>query len=263
MHDSNPDLIDWHRALTLAERAALAAAAALSEAVAGRAGPPSPEGVARPDRLPVRNPLGPPPSRSGPRRGVVRAPARAAAGPARRPSRGLDGRAGRSTPADAAALDSLPVPPEIGGAAGFLELIRPFLDRARLRLRGGSGSDRRRDGRLIPFTAGERPAPGRRDPPLPAAAAPLAHPRAGAERGAAAGGAGGRDAAGALRRLRRAPARSGESPTRSGASIRCWPARRSSTSSSSASRRARSSPISPRTGRRSASASSAAVTPAR
>ncbi|HEY0558297.1 MAG TPA: type 2 lanthipeptide synthetase LanM, partial [Thermoanaerobaculia bacterium] len=153
MHDSNPDLIDWHRALTLAERAALASASPTrGEAVA--------DDLARHRLAEWRGQTA---FQSGTlwdlhladlgldeeafERLLALPPDRLGAPPADWMAELADPR-----PVDAAALEALPVPPEIGGAAGFLELIRPFLDRARVRLRedlaviAGDRAD-------LPFTA--------------------------------------------------------------------------------------------------------------
>ncbi len=136
MTDPHPDLTDWHRALTLAERAALARASA------------APASEAVPDEL-ARHRLkewrGLTAFQSGAlwdlhladqgldeeafERLLALPPDRLGAAPAPWMTELADPR-----PVDAATLEALPVPPEIG-AAGFLELIRPFIDRARLRLR--------------------------------------------------------------------------------------------------------------------------------
>jgi type 2 lantibiotic biosynthesis protein LanM len=141
MPDVPSDLVDWHRALTLAERAALAAPGTPGETAederarhrlaewrgltAFRSGPAwdqhladlglSEESFARllalpPDQLGAQSPVLPP---SWPPWMTELADLQAP---------------------DTAALEALAVPADVG-AGGFLELVRPFLDRARLRLK--------------------------------------------------------------------------------------------------------------------------------
>ncbi len=138
MPDTPPDLADWHRALTLAERAALDAASDSSAESAAderarhrlaewrgltafRSGPSWDQHLADLGlgeesfaRL-----LAVPPDQLG---------APSAAWPS-----WMTELTNRQAP-DTATLEALPIPAEIG-AAGFLELVRPFVDRARRRLK--------------------------------------------------------------------------------------------------------------------------------
>ncbi|MFL6195478.1 MAG: type 2 lanthipeptide synthetase LanM family protein [Thermoanaerobaculia bacterium] len=146
----NPDPTDWHRALTLAERAALGDPGEPGEAVA--------DDLAR-HRLAEWRGLTP--FRSGPwwdRRlaglGLTEESfARLVALPPRQLP--LQPPAWMAELSDSAgpAIDPLQVPAEVAGAAGFLELIRPFLDRARLRLREDLERRVREANGPLPFTA--------------------------------------------------------------------------------------------------------------
>jgi type 2 lantibiotic biosynthesis protein LanM len=153
MQDSRPDLVDWHRALTLAERAALGGGNLSGETVADE--------LAR-HRLAEWRGLTP--FRSGPwwaRRledlGLTEESfARLLALPPHRLSEETPiwmAELGDRTLPDEAALESSPVPAEVAGAAGFLELVRPFVDRARLRLREDLATLVQEAKGPLPFTA--------------------------------------------------------------------------------------------------------------
>ncbi len=152
MQDSPPDLIDWHRALTLAERAALGS-------------PNGSPGNAAADELASHRLAewrGLTPFRSGPwwdRRledlGLTgESFARLLALPPHQLGAELPGwmaeLADRTSPDQAS--EATPVPAEVAGAAGFLELVRPYLDRARLRLREDLATLVREADRPLPFT---------------------------------------------------------------------------------------------------------------
>jgi type 2 lantibiotic biosynthesis protein LanM len=153
MQNSPPDLIDWHRALTLAERAALG-----SPRIPGKDDAAADELASH--RLAEWQSLTP--FRSGPwwdRRledlGLTgESFARLLALPPHQLGAELPGwmaeLADRTPPAQVSAAQ--PVPAEVAGAAGFLELVRPYLDRARLRLREDLATLVREADRPLPFT---------------------------------------------------------------------------------------------------------------
>lgn len=149
--------MDWHRALTLAERAALG----IPEEGA--------EGIAEDDltRHRLAEWRGLTPFQSGPwweRRladlGLKEASfARLVAVPPDRLGGELPAWMAElaerevANPASPADIEPLPIPPEMGTAVGFLELVRPYVDRARLRLKEDLETLVREAKGPLPFTA--------------------------------------------------------------------------------------------------------------
>jgi type 2 lantibiotic biosynthesis protein LanM len=153
MQDSRPDLIDWHRALTLAERATLGASTAPGDDGAVT------DGHAR-HRLAEWRGLAP--FKSGlwwDRRlddlGLTdESFTRLLALPPHRLGAELPGwmaELSDRTPPDQGS-QTPPVPAEVAGAAGFLELVRPYLDRALGRLREELAALVRAADRPLPFS---------------------------------------------------------------------------------------------------------------
>ena len=65
----------------------------------------------------------------------------------------LEDRRGPDGAPDRTEIEPLPIPPEMGTAVGFLELVRPFIDRARLRLKEDLAALVREAKGPLPFTA--------------------------------------------------------------------------------------------------------------
>ena len=144
---------DWYRALTLAERAALADAPAL----------PPVDGDERARRR-IEEWRALTAFKSGPLREwhleglglteesferlVALPPDRLGAPPAAWMTEISDRRSPDGPP-----LPPQPIPPELGTAAGFLELVRPFVERARMRLRDDLAVIAAQAGPPLPFTA--------------------------------------------------------------------------------------------------------------
>lgn len=152
MQDPTPDLTDWYRALTLAERAALADAPEL----------PSINGDERARRR-IEEWRGLTAFQSGPwweqrleglgltedafERLVALPPDRLGAPP----PAWMAEISGRRSP-DGTDLPPLPIAPQLSASAGFLELVRPFVERARTRLRDDLAAIGPQAAAPLPFT---------------------------------------------------------------------------------------------------------------